>query len=261
MQLGIDSTYTLNNGTQMPRLGLGVYQTPSGPETEHAVAWALGHGYRHVDTAKLYRNEASVGAAIRDSGIAREDVWVTTKLWPTDLFHVQAAFERSLAALALDYVDLYLIHFPLPGRIKAMWRSMESIAASGLARAIGVSNFTPGQLASLLRGANVPPAVNQVRASVFGYNRATYELCQKEGVAFEAYSPLHRAKGLDDAVVAKLAATYDKSPAQVLLRWALQRNMIVIPKSTHESRIAENAALYDFEISEADMSALDALSR
>jgi diketogulonate reductase-like aldo/keto reductase len=258
--LTIGSTITLNNGAAMPRLGLGVYQVPSGVSTETAVTWAPADGYRHVDTARLYRNEASVGKAIREGDVPREQVWVTTKLWPTDLLHVHAAFDRSLAQLGLDYVDLYLIHFPVPGLIAPMWRSMEAIAASGRARAIGVSNFTRGQLASLLRHASTPPSVNQVRASAFGYNRRVYELCQREHVAFEAYSPLRRGKGLDHPTVAEIARRHGKSPAQVLLRWGLQKNMIVIPKSQREARIAENADVFDFEISEAEMATLDSLS-
>ncbi|HLK44620.1 MAG TPA: aldo/keto reductase [Acidimicrobiales bacterium] len=259
MDLSITSTIELRNGTAMPRLGLGVYQVPSGAQTEIAVTWALADGYRHVDTARIYGNEASVGTAIRDSGVPRDEVWVTTKLWPTDL-NVQRAFDRSLGRLGLDYVDLYLVHFPFPGRIRATWRSMEAIAATGLARAIGVSNFTRRQLEGLLRHASVPPSVNQVRASVFGYSKPVYELCQREHVAFEAYSPLHRGKGLDHPTLASVAARHSKSPAQVLLRWGLQKNMVVIPKSVREARIAQNAELYDFVLSEEDMVALDALS-
>jgi diketogulonate reductase-like aldo/keto reductase len=260
MALGKDSTVTLNDGTAMPRLGLGVYQVPDGALTESVVRWALDDGYRHVDTAKLYRNEAAVGTAVRESGIARSEVFVTTKLWPTDGFRVEAAFDASLARLGLDYVDLYLVHFPLPGRISAMWRQMERIAASGRARSIGVSNFTAGQLGRLCASASVPPSVNQVKASVLGYNRRTYGQCTALGVAFEAYSPLHRGKGLDHPVVVEVAARCDKSPAQVFLRWALQKDMVVIPKSLNEARIRENADLFDFVISEPDMAALDALS-
>ena len=260
MALGRESTVALNDGTAMPRLGLGVYQVPDGALTESVVAWALADGYRHVDTAKLYRNEASVGAAVRESGLPRAEVFVTTKLWPTDGFKVEAAFDASLARLGLDYVDLYLVHFPLPGRISALWRQMERIAATGRARSIGVSNFTARQLGQLCASASVPPSVNQVKASVLGYNRKTYEQCQALGVAFEAYSPLHRGKGLDHPVVAGVAARCGKTPAQVFLRWALQKEMVVIPKSLSEARIHENADLYDFSISEADMAGLDALS-
>lgn len=259
--LARDSTLTLNNGTAMPRLGLGVYQVPPGAHTEVVVEWALADGYRHVDTARLYKNEAGVGAAVRNSGIPREQIWVTTKLWPTDFYRVPAAFDQSLARLGLEYVDLYLVHFPLPGRIRSTWKQMERIADTGRARAIGVSNFTPGMLSRLLASARIPPSVNQVKASVLGYRRSTYELCQREGVAFEAYSPLHRGKGLDHPVLTEVAARYSKSPAQIALRWGLQKNMIVIPKSVNESRIKQNADLYDVEISEDDMRTLDAISR
>lgn len=260
MELSVDSRITLNNGTTMPRLGLGVYQVPDGAQTESAIAWAIADGYRHVDTAKLYRNETSVGAAIRASDVPRKDLFVTTKLWPTDLRHVESAFDASLARLGLDYVDLYLVHFPPVGMISYTWRQMERVADSGRARAIGVSNFKPSQLGNLLAAARIRPAVNQVKASVFGFNHGTYELCQREGVVFEAYSPLHRGKGLDHPAVAAVAARIERSPAQVLLRWALQKNMVVIPKSLHEARIRENAALFDFELDDADMATLDALS-
>jgi diketogulonate reductase-like aldo/keto reductase len=259
MELELSSTLKLNSGAAMPRLGLGVYQLPDGEATTQAVTSALAAGYRHVDTAKLYKNEDSVGQAIRESSVPREELWVTTKLWPTDLLHVQRACELSLQRLGLDYVDLYLIHFPVPGMIKTIWKSMESLSASGLARSIGVSNFSAGQVASLL-DARVPPSVNQVKVSAFGYNRKTYEFCQKEGVAVEAYSPLHRGKGLDDPRLVEIAARYHKTPAQVLLRWALQKDMIVIPKSQSQSRIDENADVYDFSIDEPDMALLEALS-
>jgi diketogulonate reductase-like aldo/keto reductase len=260
MELTLGSKILLNNAAEMPRLGLGVYQVPDGAITESVVTWALADGYRHVDTAKLYRNEASVGRAVRESAIPREDIWVTTKLWPTDLLHVQSAFDQSLKRLGLEYVDLYLIHFPVPGLIRRVWKSMESIASSGRTRAIGVSNFSAGQLTMLLKHSTIPPSVNQVRASVFGYNKRVYELCQSENVAFEAYSPLRRGKQHDHPTVAEIAGRYDKSPAQVLLRWALQKNMVVIPKSQHEARIAQNANVFDFAISDADMAVLDSLS-
>ncbi len=261
MDLAISSSFTLNNGRSMPRLGIGVYQVPAGAQTESVVAWALEDGYRHIDTAKLYRNEASVGAAVRASGVDRGDIWVTTKVWPSDFYKVEAAFEQSLERLGLDYVDLYLIHFPLPGRIAAMWQAMERIASSGRARAIGVSNFTASQLGRLLDRAKVPPTVNQVRASVLGYNRATYELCRHAGVAFEAYSPLHRGRGLEHPTLAQVADRHHKTAAQVALRWALQKDMIVIPKSLHEARIRENSQLFDFELDATDMAALDAISQ
>jgi diketogulonate reductase-like aldo/keto reductase len=216
VELTLNSKIRLNNGAEMPRLGLGVYQVPIGVITESVVSWALADGYRHVDTAKLYRNEASVGRAIRESVIPREDVWVTTKLWPTDFLNVRSAFDLSLSRLGLEYVDLYLIHFPVPGLISRVWKAMEAIASKGRARAIGVSNFGTKQLTHLLRNSTIPPSVNQVRASVFGYNKNVYELCQSENVVFEAYSPLRRGKDHDHPSITKVAAQYDKSPAQVM---------------------------------------------
>jgi diketogulonate reductase-like aldo/keto reductase len=260
MDLAIDSTIRLNNGVAMPRLGLGVYQVPDGAVTESVVSWALADGYRHVDTAKLYKNEAAVGRAVRESSIARDDIWVTTKLWPSDFLQVQGAFDKSMKRLGLEYVDLYLIHFPVPGLLRRVWRAMERIADSGRARSIGVSNCSAGQLSMLLEQSSTPPSVNQVRASVFGYNKKVYELCRSENVAFEAYSPLQRGREHDHPVLAEVAGRFGKSSAQVMLRWALQKNMVVIPKSQHEARIKQNAQLFDFEISEADMDALDALS-
>lgn len=259
MDLSLASTITLNNGTEMPRMGIGVYQVPDGEPTQHAVTAALAAGYRHVDTAKLYRNEVSVGRAIRDSGVPREDVWVTTKLWPSDLFHVVAACDASLARLGLEYVDLYLVHFPLPGFVSSIWRQMETVATSGRARAVGVSNHRVGHLARLAT-ADVPPAVNQVRASVFGYRHDVYNRCRAQHVVFEAYSPLRRGR-VDDPIVAEVAAAHGKSAAQVLLRWALQKDMVVIPKSSHEERIKENADVYDFALDDAEMQRLDGLSR
>jgi diketogulonate reductase-like aldo/keto reductase len=258
--LTLASTITLNDGTEMPRMGLGVYQIPDGGPTEHAVASALAAGYRHLDTAKIYRNEVSVGRAIRASGVPREDIWVTTKLWPLDALQVGSACDKSLRRLGLDYVDLYLVHFPIPGLVARTWRAMEAVATSGRARSIGVSNFNATRLARLAN-ADVPPSVNQVKASVFGYRRDVYDRCIAQHVAFEAYSPLHRGKQLGDATVIGIAASHVKSPAQVLLRWALQKDMVVIPKSSNEARIVENADVFDFELTDAEMVQLDALSR
>jgi len=260
VELTLGSKIRLNNGEEMPRLGLGVYQVPDGAITESVVSWALADGYRHIDTAKLYRNEAAVGLAVRESAIPREEIWVTTKLWPTDFLHVQSAFDLSTRRLGLEYVDLYLIHFPLPGLMGRVWKAMESIASSGRARAIGVSNFSAMQLSHLLKKSTIPPSVNQVRASVFGYNKKVYELCQAENVAFEAYSPLRRGQNHDHPSLVEVAARCDKSPAQVMLRWALQKNMVAIPKSQHEARIDQNADLFDFAISDADLTLLDTLS-
>lgn len=260
MNLKLDSTLTLNNQTKMPRFGLGVYQNPDGKTTVDAVTWALGAGYRHIDTAKLYQNEASVGQAVRDSGIPREQIWVTTKLWPTDFLRVEKAFETSFDKLGLDYIDLYLVHFPVPGTIQRVWKKMEALYATGRVKAIGVSNYNASQLGDTLSIANVPPSVNQMRCSVFGYDKTVYDLCQKEGVAYEAYSPLTQGRRLNDPTVAEIAGHYHKSAPQIMLRWALQKNMVVIPKSEQQEHIKSNADIFDFEINQADMKTLEDLS-
>jgi methylglyoxal/glyoxal reductase len=260
VDLTLASTIELNNGLQMPRFGLGVYQTPDGEPTVSAVTSALEAGYRHIDTAKMYRNEVSVGRAVRDAGVPREQIWVTTKLWPLDFSRVESAFSESLQRLGLDYVDLYLVHFPLPGRTGHIWRAMEQIAQGGRARAIGVSNYSARRLAAALPHTTVAPAVNQVRCSPFKYSRELYELCQRKHVAYEAYSPLHRGKGLDNVILTDIAHQYTKTSAQGLLRWALQKNMVVIPKSVQRERIIANADVFDFALSDADMARLEMLS-
>ncbi len=248
----------------MPLLGLGVALIPVGKPTEDVVHWALNTGYRHIDTAKLYKNEASAGRAIRESAIPRNDIWVTTKLWPTDFHHPRKALEASLKRLGLDYVDLYLIHwptpFPIPGFDQRLWKAMERLVDAGLCKTIGVSNFLIPRLQKILTSANIPPAVNQVRCSPFTYPKELHEFCVKNAIALEAYGPLTQGKKLDDALIKRLANKYGKSGAQVMLRWALQKDIIVIPKSQNQHRIEENADLYDFEIGSEDMSKLDSLS-
>jgi diketogulonate reductase-like aldo/keto reductase len=260
MDLKLSSTITLNNNAKMPRLGLGVYKIPPGKATIEAVTWALQAGYRHIDTAKIYRNEVSVGKAIRASGLAREKIWVTTKLWPLDFYNVQKAFETSLAKLNLDYIDLYLVHWPLPGAIKKVWRQMEAIYLTGKVKAIGVSNYNTATLQATLDLANIAPSVNQVKCSVFGYDKAVYELCQQNGVVFEAYSPLTHGKRLTNRFITEIAESYGKTNPQLMLRWALQKNIVVIPKSSHEEFIKANCDIYDFTISPTDMRKLDKLA-
>jgi len=242
----------------MPVLGLGVWQMAAGRETEQAVEWALEAGYRHIDTASLYRNEPSVGAALRRSGLPREQVFVTTKLMPT---RPSAARElgKSLERLSLDYVDLYLIHWPLPLVSARQWRELESLQRLGLAREIGVSNFGRDRLGKLMRGASRMPAVNQVQFSPFQYRRRLLDYCLEQGIVFEAYSPLERGKGLQDPTIAAVAARLDRTPAQVMLRWPIQHQAVVIPKSSREERIRSNAQLFDFELADSDMRILDAL--
>jgi diketogulonate reductase-like aldo/keto reductase len=244
----------------MPVLGLGVWQMAAGGETEQAVEWALEAGYRHIDTASVYRNEQSVGAALRRSGLPREQVFVTTKLMPA---HPSAAREldKSLKRLSLDYVDLYLIHWPLPLLSARLWRELESLQERGLAREIGVSNFGRHRLQTLMRGTSRMPAVNQVQFSPFHYRRRLLDYCLEQGIVFEAYSPLARGQGLQDPAITAVAERLARTPAQVMLRWAIQHQAIVIPKSSRKERIRSNAQLFDFELAESDMRNLDALDR
>jgi diketogulonate reductase-like aldo/keto reductase/L-ascorbate metabolism protein UlaG (beta-lactamase superfamily) len=250
----------LNNGTSLPRVGLGVFQAPPG-EAKRAVLAALRAGYRHVDTARIYGNEGDVGAALRESGIGRDEVFVTTKLWNADQGYDAAlrAFDRSLERLGLEQVDLYLLHWPVPGKRLESWRALERLASEGRARAVGVSNFMPRHLEELFAHAKLPPAVNQIEASPFLQQRDTRALCARHGIVVEAYSPLTKGQRLGHPVLVEVARSLGRSPAQVLLRWGLERDMVVLPKSTKEARIAENAALFDFELGPEHAARLDAL--
>ena len=252
-------TRVLADGNEVPILGLGVWQVPDGPECENAVRWALELGYRHIDTAQAYGNEASVGRALRDSGLPREDVFITTKFYPGHSDPVAEA-ERSLERLGIDQLDLYIIHWPQGGPTWA-WPGMEQAAERGYARSIGISNFSLQEVDELLAIAGRRPVVNQVQFSAFEYRRSLLEACHQRGIALEGYSSLGTGKHLDDPTVAEIAERLGRTPAQVLLRWCLQHDVIVIPKSTHRERIEENGALFDFELSESDLSELDALDR
>jgi len=256
-----DTTLQLNSGARIPQVGLGVWQTPSGATTRQAVAAALDAGYRHVDTARIYGNEADVGAAVRASSVARESVFVTTKLWNADQGYDPAlrAFDASLKRLGLDYVDLYLIHWPVAGKRLESWRALERIHEEGRARSIGVSNFLVPHLEELLEKATRIPAVNQIELTPFLQRRDTRALCAKHGVVVEAYSPLTHGRRLDHPVVRDVARRVGRSVAQVLLRWGLQHGLVVLPKSTKPARIAENGVLFDFVLDDGAMAALDAL--
>lgn len=244
----------------MPTLGLGVWQMSEGAETEHAVEWALEAGYRLIDTAAMYRNEKSVGAAVRRSAIQREEIFVTTKLLPV---HAKSSRElaKSLERLGLDYVDLYLIHWPVPFRNTHVWRELEELQEQGLARYIGVSNFGVDKLESLRRASTRTPAVNQVQFSPFQYRRGLLEYCAERGIVLEAYSPLARGSGVDDPTIRGVADRLGRTPAQVMLRWAIQHGAVVIPKSSDRDRILSNAQVFDFTLEHADMLALDMLDR
>jgi diketogulonate reductase-like aldo/keto reductase len=281
MELTIETKLTLNDGHLIPQLGLGVWQTRAGATCEAAVLAALEAGYRHIDTAAMYGNEESVGAAIRMSGIARENIYVTTKLWNSDHGNPERALDTSLRKLKLDYVDLYLIHYPVRERNQS-WRALEALRAEGKARSIGVSNFTIRHLTELLAETKTIPAVNQVEFHPYLYQRDLLDFCAGEGIVIEAYSPLTKGTRLNDPKLIAVAKKYlqagpqpatpwsrlpfvdrlsrrseTKSTAQILIRWALQRGLAVIPKSANRRRIFENADVFDFEITAADMELLD----
>jgi diketogulonate reductase-like aldo/keto reductase len=240
----------------MPVLGLGVWQMARGAETERAVESALEVGYRHIDTASMYRNEQSVGAAVRNSGLPREDVFVTTKLYPAHA-NAERELEKSLERLGFDYVDLYLIHWPVPVMKARYWRQLERLQERGLAHEIGVSNFDSRHLDGL-EGAT--PAVNQIHFSPFRFPQALRDDCEKRGIVVEAYSPLEKGRGLDHPTITGIAERLDRTPAQVMLRWAVQQRTIVIPKSSNPERIRSNSEIFDFELSDDDVTALSALS-
>jgi diketogulonate reductase-like aldo/keto reductase len=260
--LTITSTRKLNSGQEIPVLGLGVYQTPSGMATQEAVKFALKAGYRHIDTASLYGNEEDVRKGVRDSGVPREQVFVTTKLWNSDHGYDSAmsACDLSLRRLGLGYIDLYLIHWPVPELRGETWRALVELQRRGSCRAIGVSNYTVRHLQELLDSSEVVPAVNQVEFNPFLYQEELLRFCNSKGIQLEAYSPLTRGHKLDNPVVRDIAQKHSKSPAQVMIRWSLQHGLVVIPKSSRPERIKENSEVFDFEISPAEMSRLDALS-
>ena len=249
----------LADGNQIPLLGLGVWQVPDGRTCEDAVRWALEAGYRHIDTAQAYRNERSVGRALRDVGLPREEVFVTTKFYPGHR-DPEAEVQRSLERLGVDTVDLYIVHWPQGGPTWA-WDGMKRAQKQGYARSIGVSNFSVADLDAVLAEAEVPPVVNQVQFSPFEFRRGLLDGCDRRGVALEAYSPLGTGRHLRDRKVARVAERLARTPAQVLIRWALQRDVVVLPKSTHQERIEENAQVFDFQLSDEDMRTLDDLDR
>lgn len=262
MPLTLQSHAILNNGVEIPRLGLGVYQTPSGVTTSRAVRYALKIGYRHIDTAWLYGNEGDVGRAVRESGIQREEVFITTKVWNSDQGYASTltACERSLRRLELSYVDLYLIHWPVQGKSKDTWNAMIQILRDGKARAIGVSNYQIFDLQEILQNFDVVPSVNQVEFHPFLYQEELLQFCKNNNIQLEAYSPLTRGEKLNHPAIVGLAKKFGKTSAQILIRWNLQHDVVVIPKSIHENRIKENSEVFDFQLEEKDMKLLDSLN-
>lgn len=259
----LTDTVEVAPGVLMPRLGLGTFRSGPGTEVEQEVAWALELGYRGVDTASMYGNEEGVGRALARSGLAREEYFVATKLWNDEqgFDRALAACEASLERLGLDHVDLYLIHWPLPETTHDTWRALERLRAEGLTRAIGVCNFLVPHLEGLLTFADVPPAVDQVehhprlqQAELRGY-------CAAHGITMQAWAPIMRGAVAQIPEIETIARAHEKTPAQVTLRWILQRGVTTIPKSVHRDRIAENADLYDFELTAAELATIDALDR
>ena len=270
--LNINSKIILNNGTQIPVIGFGVFRIPEGQEVINAVKWALEAGYRHIDAAMIYKNEEGVGKAIKESGIPREEIFITTKLWNTDQGYESAfkAIDSSLSKLGLSYVDLYLVHWPTAGdaskgesinKREETWRAMEEIYKSGKAKAVGVSNYTIRHLEEMKQYAKIPPAVNQVEFHPFLYQEELLNYCKQNNIAFEAHSPLVHGEHLDNEIIKSLTTKYSKSGTQILLRWSLQHGCIPLPKSVHQERIQENIKVFDFELSEEDMKVLNGLNQ
>ncbi|MDR3178415.1 MAG: aldo/keto reductase [Campylobacteraceae bacterium] len=259
--MNIKSTITLNNGVKMPIFGFGVWQIRDGDDALNAVKEAIKTGYSLIDTAAIYGNEKGVGEALKS--VKRDEFFITTKVWNDDQGYnaTLKACEDSLKRLKLDYVDLYLVHWPIAGKLNDTWKAMERIYESGLAKAIGVSNFYEYHLREVFKTANIKPSVNQIEIHPLLSQQKTRDFCKKEDIAVEAYSPLGRAKILNVPQIASIAKKHGKTSAQVILRWHLQNGIIPIPKSSRVERIKENAAIFDFELSDGEIAAIDALNK
>ncbi|MBY0146250.1 aldo/keto reductase [Neobacillus niacini] len=267
MNNNLQSTTSLYNGVKMPRFGLGVFKVEEGPELVHAVKFAIKHGYRSIDTAAIYGNEEGVGQAIQEAmteyGIKRDELFITSKVWNSDLGYEStiAAYETSLGKLGLDYLDLYLIHWPVEGKYKDAWRALETLYKEGKVKAIGVSNFQVHHLEDVMKDAEIKPMVNQVEYHPRLTQQEVKTFCDNNGIQFEAWSPLMQGQLFDNTVLQELANKYNKTVAQVILRWDLQNGVITIPKSTKEQRIIENSNLFDFELTKDDMIQINNLNQ
>jgi diketogulonate reductase-like aldo/keto reductase len=268
-KLNINTKIILNNGLAMPIIGLGTYKAQEGEEVAHEVKWALDAGYRLIDTAMIYKNEAGVGKAIQESRIPREEIFLTTKLWNTDQGYETTlkAIDTSLSKLGLNYVDLYLVHWPTASgdtkeslnKRAETWKAMEEIYALGKAKAIGVSNYTLIHLEEMKQYMKIPPTVNQVEFHPFLYQKELLNYCKENNIVLEAYRPLTNGQKLDNNLLETISKKYNKTDAQVLIRWSLQHGCVPIPKSVHKERIEENINVFDFELTEEDMNTIDSL--
>ncbi|MBP2111071.1 aldo/keto reductase [Paenibacillus silagei] len=261
--MNLKSATKLANGVEMPWFGLGVFKVQEGQEVIDSVKTAIKAGYRSIDTASVYGNEEGVGQAIRESGVAREELFITTKVWNTEQGYdsTLAAFDQSLSKLGLDYADLYLVHWPIRAKYKDTWRALEKLYADGKVRAIGVSNFQIDHLEDLLADATVKPMVNQVELHPLLNQQELREYCKAQGIQIEAWAPLAQGHLLDNEVLADIAARHNKTLPQVILRWDLQNGIVTIPKSIKEERIIANADIFDFELSEEEISRINGLNR
>lgn len=253
----------MNNGVKIPWLGFGVFEVPEGEEVVQSVLWALEAGYRSIDTAKIYRNEEGVGKALKQSGIPREEIFVTTKVWNRDQGYQTTldAFETSLKKLQLDYLDLYLIHWPVKGKYVETWRAMETISKGGKCRAVGVSNFMIPNLEDLKASSSLVPAINQVEYHPYLQSPELYDYCQAHGILMEAWAPIMKGEVMKVPELIAIAKKYGKTPVQVTLRWILQNGIVAIPKSVHRERIYANKDIFDFELSPEDMDVIASLDR
>jgi len=261
--MNLQSTVTLHNGVKMPRFGLGVFKVQEGQEVIDSVKAAIKNGYISIDTAAVYGNEEGVGQAIQESGANREKLFITTKVWNADQGYdsTLAAFETSLKKLGLDYIDLYLIHWPVKGKYKETWKALEKLYKDGKVKAIGVSNFHIHHLEDLLEDAEIAPMVNQIELHPLLSQKEIRNYCKEKNIVVEAWSPLAQGQLLDNEVLAEIAATHNKSVAQIILRWDIQNDIVTIPKSIKESRIIENASIFDFELSIEEIEKINALNK